>query len=140
MGDEVQRTDEEWRERLTPEEYRVTREKGTEPPFTGEYCHAMLPGTYHCVCCDLVLYSSQTKFDSGSGWPSYFQPVNENAIRIEQDGSLGMVREEILCARCGAHLGHRFNDGPPPTGHRHCINSTSLRLVADGDPHTPADR
>jgi peptide methionine sulfoxide reductase msrA/msrB len=119
---------EHWKQCLAPEVYRVTRAKGTEPPFSGKYYHHHEPGYYLCTCCGAPLFSSEAKFDSGTGWPSFYRELRSNAIRTETDRSHGMVREEILCARCGAHLGHRFPDGPPPTGLRYCVNSLSLRF------------
>ena len=124
----IQRTEQEWRQRLTPEQYQIVRNKGTEPAFTGEFWDTHTAGTYRCVACDQPLFSSRDKFDSGSGWPSFTQPLQEKAVDSERDTSLGMIRTEVLCSRCDAHLGHVFPDGPDPTGLRYCINSASLTL------------
>jgi peptide-methionine (R)-S-oxide reductase len=126
-------TDDEYRERLTPEQYHVTREKGTERAFSGAYWDCKDEGTYRCVCCDAPLFSSDTKFDSGTGWPSFYAALDSDAVVTESDRSHGMVRTEAMCANCGAHLGHVFPDGPRPTGTRFCMNSASLRLDASGE-------
>lgn len=125
----VEKPDSEWKELLTDEQYRVARNKGTERAFTGEYCEAHDPGLYACICCGTELFDSRTKFESGTGWPSFAEPVKDNVIKYEKDNSYGMQRVEVMCNVCDCHLGHVFPDGPPPTGLRFCINSASLKLV-----------
>ncbi|MFO8025608.1 peptide-methionine (R)-S-oxide reductase MsrB [Thiohalophilus sp.] len=131
MVEKIKKSDEEWRGLLSEEQFQVTRRHGTERPFSGEYCDSKAPGTYVCVCCGQPLFHSREKFDSGSGWPSYWQPISKDAIEITEDTSHGMTRTEVHCSRCDAHLGHVFPDGPPPTGLRYCINSLSLKLQED---------
>ena len=129
MNEKVIKTDEEWKKELTPEEYRILREKGTERAFTGKYWDHHEIGTYICAACGTELFESNTKFDSGCGWPSYFEPIDSSRIIYNDDSSFGMKRTEVVCAKCGGHLGHVFDDGPPPTGLRYCINSGSMKFL-----------
>jgi len=131
--DKVTRTDEEWRAQLSEEEFQVTRCSATERPFTGRYWDVKTSGTYHCVCCGTPLFRSEAKYDSGTGWPSFYEPVSPDAVREVRDDSHGMTRIESVCAKCDAHLGHVFPDGPQPTGLRYCMNSASLNLAEDDD-------
>lgn len=127
--EKVVKTEKEWKEQLTPEQYHVTREKGTERAFTGKYYNSKEEGVYQCVCCGTDLFSSDTKYDSGTGWPSFWEPINEENVKTESDNSWFMRRTEVLCSVCDAHLGHVFDDGPAPTHQRFCMNSAALNLV-----------
>ena len=129
----VEKTEAEWKEQLTPMQFHVTRQHGTERAFTGEYCEAHEPGLYACACCGEPLYDSGTKFESGTGWPSFTEPIAENVVKYRKDTSYGMTRVEVLCNVCDAHQGHVFPDGPPPSGLRFCINSAAIRLVAPAE-------
>jgi len=128
MAEKITKSDQEWQKQLSPEQFRVTRQAGTEPPFSGKYWKTKDKGTYRCVCCGAPLFSSDTKFESGTGWPSFWQPVDATSVAEHSDQTHGMVRTEARCARCDAHLGHVFPDGPQPTGLRYCMNSASLEL------------
>lgn len=137
MSDSPRRDDAFWRQELSPTEYQICREKGTERPFTGEYWDSKRPGTYVCRCCKEALFSSSSKYDSGSGWPSFYQPIADGVVEELRDSSHGMIRTEALCANCGCHLGHVFTDGPEPTGLRFCVNSASLELDEDASDQNP---
>ncbi len=131
MENKVVKTEDEWKKELTPEEYNVLREKGTERAFTGKYDHFFEKGVYKCAACGNELFSSDKKYDSGCGWPSYWTPLAKDKIILKEDRGFGMIRTEVMCARCGSHLGHVFDDGPEPTGQRYCINSVSIEFVKD---------
>jgi peptide-methionine (R)-S-oxide reductase len=131
----IEKTDNEWKNILTADEYEICRKKATEPPFTGKYTYCKDDGIYRCTCCGNELFSSKAKFDSGTGWPSFFEPIHERNLKYEADTSFGMHRIEVMCAKCDSHLGHVFDDGPEPTGNRYCINSISLKLDKDARSH-----
>ena len=134
MSDKIRKSDAEWNDQLTPEQFEVCRRQATEGPFTGEYDSCKEEGVYHCVCCGNGLFSSEAKYDSGTGWPSFFQPIDDSAVDARTDASQGMARTEVICSRCDAHLGHVFPDGPRPTGQRYCMNSLALKLEKKDPP------
>ena len=131
MPDKKNLSDQQWKEKLTPEQYEICRKKGTEPPFTGEYLNTKTTGTYQCMCCGNALFHSEKKFDSGTGWPSFWDPIDVKSVSTQEDLTMSAVRTEVLCKQCDSHLGHVFEDGPQPTGLRYCINSVSLKLEED---------
>ena len=131
MPDKKNLSDQQWKERLPPEQYEICRNKGTEPPFSGVYLNTIANGTYHCLCCGNGLFHSEKKFDSGTGWPSFWDPIDVQSVSTQEDLSMSVVRTEVLCKQCDSHLGHVFGDGPQPTGLRYCINSVSLKLEED---------
>ena len=138
MTDKVVKTDAEWKAQLSSDSYKVARKHGTERAFSGEYHDSKAKGRYDCICCGQPLFSSETKFDSGTGWPSYWAPIDDEAVTEKKDRSFFMVRTEVLCSKCDAHLGHVFPDGPAPTGQRYCMNSVSLKLTAADEDESPA--
>jgi len=131
MPDKTNLSDQQWKEKLTPEQYEICRNKGTEPPFSGEYFNTKTTGTYLCLCCGNALFHSEKKFDSGTGWPSFWGPIDAQSVTTQEDLSISVVRTEVICKQCNSHLGHVFDDGPQPTGLRYCINSVSLKLEED---------